>query len=126
MAVNVLIVDDSAIIRKMVKRTLDMTGVELGEVHEATNGKEALEILDGAWIDVVFADIHMPVMTGDEMIERLAEDDVLKTTPVVIISSDRSKALMDKLKALGVKDYLTKPFRPEQLKAVLDDLLGAQ
>jgi len=60
MALNVLIVDDSVVMRTMVLKVLRMSGVPLGEVHQAANGQEGLAALDGNWIDLVLADINMP------------------------------------------------------------------
>lgn len=119
MAYNVLIVDDSVIIRNMVAKTLQMTGVELGQMHYASNGETALQILEDNWIDIVFADINMPVMDGEEMIRRMNDRDILSTVPVVVISTEQSRDKIGKLRELGISDYLTKPFMPEQFKEVV-------
>ena len=125
MAYNVLIVDDSAIVRAVVRKTLSLTGVELGVVLEAGNGQEALERLAKNWIDIVFADINMPVMTGIEMVDQMIARDILKTSPVVIISTERSETRMAELRAKGVSAYLNKPFTPECLRDVITQVLGA-
>ena len=69
MSLNVLVVDDSAVMRAMIIKTLRLSGLPLGEVHEAANGQEGLGTLDEHWIDLVLVDINMPVMNGEEMIE---------------------------------------------------------
>lgn len=124
MSYTVLIADDSAIVRTMVKKALTMAGLELGQVHEAANGKEALAVLGSTWIDVVFADINMPEMTGAELVQRMKADPALAATPVVIVSSEQTQARIDEMKRCGAKAYVKKPFRPEQFRAVVDEILG--
>ena len=64
MSYNVMIVDDSRSMRKVILKTLQLSGFEIGECLEASNGQEALDILDGKWIDLILSDVHMPVMDG--------------------------------------------------------------
>jgi two-component system, chemotaxis family, chemotaxis protein CheY len=125
MSYNVLIVDDSAITRTIVKKSLKMCGLDLGQIHEAANGREALEKLATEWVDVVFADINMPEMNGIELVERMARDNLLVTIPVVIVSTERSETQMDALLKYGVRGYIKKPSRPEDFRSVLDGILGA-
>lgn len=124
MAYNILIVDDSAIVRAVVRKTLGLTGVAIGEIQEASNGQEALDKLEKSWVDIVFADINMPVMTGIELVDRMIERNILKTSPVVIISTERSETRMAELRAKGVSAYLNKPFTPECLRDVITQVLG--
>jgi two-component system chemotaxis response regulator CheY len=124
MAWNVLIVDDSKILRGMVRRILGLTGLDIGEVHEAGGGHEALEVLGKAHIDVVLADINMPGMTGAELVERIRKSPISTRTHVVVISSDRNQATMDTMKKLGIDAYLTKPFRAEALRDVLNGVFA--
>jgi two-component system, chemotaxis family, chemotaxis protein CheY len=124
MALNFLIVDDSKILRGMVRRILGMTGLDIGDVHEAGSGKEALELLAQNHIDVVLADLNMPEMSGTELVERIRKSPTLSRTHVVIISSERAQATVENLKQLGVHAYLTKPFRAEALRDVLSTLPG--
>lgn len=123
MAYNILIVDDSSIVRAVIQRTVRMCGVDIGEIYEAANGKEALTQLQGAWVDIIFADINMPVMNGIELIEELDRQGTLKETPVVVVTTDRSEVRIERLKAHGVREYLNKPFTPEQIRDVLDRCL---
>jgi two-component system chemotaxis response regulator CheY len=74
MAVNILIVDDSGVMRSMIAITIRLSGLALGEIHQAGNGQEGLDVLNQSWIDLVIADINMPVMNGEEMIDRMLED----------------------------------------------------
>jgi len=123
MAYRVLLVDDSATTRDLISRTLEIAGIPVETIHHAANGKEALEVLRGNWVDLVFADINMPVMNGIDMIEQMKDDPVLASVPVVVVSTDGSASRVEQLAAKGIKAYLRKPFTPEQLRAVTDSLL---
>lgn len=124
MAFNFLIVDDSKTIRAVIEKTLRMSGIPLGEVHQAGNGKEALELLEQQWVDLIFADINMPVMNGVEMIERMSENGMMQTIPVVVVSTEGSTTRIEQLKQKGVTAYLRKPFQPEQFSEIINDILG--
>lgn len=124
MSLRVLIVDDSAVIRAVVKKSIAMSGLQVAEVFEAANGLEALRVLEKDWIDIVFADLNMPEMNGQELVEKMAKDNLLVSIPVVIVSSDHSPARIDELKRLGIRAYLRKPFRPESFREVVGDVLG--
>jgi len=124
MAYNILIVDDSETIRAVIAKNLKMTGLPLGEIFMAENGKEALEKMNASWIDIVFADINMPVMTGIEMVDKMAESGQISTTPVVIISTEGSQTRIEELISKGVRAFLRKPITPELFKEVIDKILG--
>ncbi len=125
MGLDMLVVDDSPVTRKMVRRALGLCGVEVGEVYEAADGAEALEKLAQHHVDLVLADINMPVMNGIELVERMSRDPDLCGVPVVIVatpmSQDRVEFVLDK----GARAYLAKPFRPESLRDVVVQILGA-
>lgn len=124
MAYNILIVDDSETVRAVISRTLEMAGVPINKLYEAPNGKEALQVMRDNWIDLVFSDINMPVMTGVEMIEQMQQDDLLESLPVVVVSTEGSKTRIDNLMKKGVRAYIRKPFTPEKVKEIIDELLG--
>ena len=124
MAHNILVVDDSGTVRAVIIKTLQLAEVPLSEVHEAGNGREALDILDDKWVDLVFADINMPVMDGIEMVEKMSEHGLLKTIPVVIVSTDGSATRIEYLRNRGVRAYVRKPFTPEVLREVVNDVMG--
>ena len=123
MAYNVLIVDDSLTARTFIVRTLEISGLPLNQVFQARNGQEALATLQSEWVDMVFADINMPVMNGVELVRNMRALDLLKTIPVVIITTDRSPHRMAELKAAGVQAYLTKPITPEEIKSTVERML---
>lgn len=124
MSHNILIVDDSATTRAMIKRTLGLCGVPTGNLLEAADGQQALDVLDGNPVDLVLADLHMPVMTGVEMTRRMLIDPTLRKIPVVIVSADPNGARIEDLKKQGARGYLAKPFTPEALRDVLSQVLA--
>src|SRR5580692_7672350 len=124
MAFNILIVDDSSTMRGMVKKVLGMTQLPLGEMWEAANGKEGLEKMRGNWVDLVLADLNMPDMTGQEMIDEMKKDSMLAALPVVVVSSEGDKAVLDHLAKKGVKEVVRKPFEASLLKLVIERALG--
>jgi two-component system, chemotaxis family, chemotaxis protein CheY len=124
MAYSILVVDDSKTIRTMVRKTLELSGLALQQVHEAASGAQALAILNEHWVDIVLADIHMPEIDGVELVERMSQSSMLAGIPVVMISSDRELCRIERLKALGIRAFLNKPFRPEALRDVVKDVLG--
>lgn len=124
MSNDILIVDDSSTIRSMVKRTLRMIGLDIGEVFEAVDGIEALARLSEHDFAVILVDINMPRMNGVQLLTRMKENDKLKNIPIVIASTEGSQQRIDQLCELGVAGYLRKPFQPEQLREVLLPLFG--
>lgn len=119
MALNILIVDDSDVIRAMIARTLRLAQVEVGTVREAANGQEALTILDTEWVDLVFADINMPVMNGVEMIERMRDCPETADIPVIVVSSEGATERVEALMHHGVTAWVRKPFTPEEIRDVV-------
>ncbi len=124
MAYTILIVDDSSVIRSIMKKSISMARLPINMIHEASNGLEALNVMKNNWIDIVFTDLNMPVMDGFEFVEKLSAVTSSADTPVVVVSSNRDPKQIEALKARGVNAYLTKPFTPEGLREVVIDLLG--
>lgn len=125
MAYNILIVDDSSIVRAVIIKTLNLAGVAVDGLYQASNGEEALQQMREHWVDLVFSDINMPVMSGVEMFNHMQADENLKNIPVVIVSTEGSKTRIDELTGLGIRAYIRKPFTPEALRDVVDGILGA-
>ncbi len=123
-ALNILIVDDSATMRAMIKRAVTLSGATVGNLREASNGREALTILEGEPIDAVFTDLNMPVMTGTELLREIAARGwrhILR----VIVSTDGSTARREEVRDLDVRMYVDKPFAPEVIRDVLSELGAA-
>ncbi len=126
MSCNVLIVDDSPILRRAIKKVTKLAGVEEDRIHEAGNGKEALEILETVWIDLVLLDLNMPVMDGEEFVKQLRTRPDLSSVAVVIVSTEANKERLERLRVLGVVDSLRKPFEPEDLCRLISKVLGVR
>lgn len=125
MSLNVLIVDDSATVRAVIAKTLDLAGVPVARLYEAPNGKEALEILADHHVDLLFSDINMPVMSGVEMVDRMAALGLLGRIRVVVVSTEGSATRIEQLKSKGVSAYLRKPVAPEAIRKVVDNIVEA-
>jgi two-component system chemotaxis response regulator CheY len=119
---NILIVDDSAMMRMMIKRVTGLCGVPIGEIFEAGNGREAIAVLESQQVDALFTDINMPVMTGTELLRAIEQDGRWPTLLRVIISTDGSAARRAEADELHVRLYVEKPFRPEVMRDVLSEL----
>jgi len=112
--IRTLIVDDSAIMRKLLRKALAGAGVDDGLILEAGNGAEALEVLKTKDVDLLFTDINMPVMNGIALLAELATFERWQNLTRVIISTDGSACRDSKVDA-----YLEKPFSPDAITAVL-------
>ena len=123
MAYNILIIDDSTTARAVISKTLEMSGVPVGKVYFAENGIKALEILKREWVDLAFTDINMPEMSGMELVQTMSEDEELREIPIVVVSTEGSQTRIDELRSHGIRAYIRKPFTPEELKQVVDDLM---
>ncbi|HTP45228.1 MAG TPA: response regulator [Candidatus Acidoferrales bacterium] len=122
---KVLIVDDSAVMRKIVERALRQAGLEINEVLEASNGAEALVEVQKGSLDIILSDINMPVMDGLEFLRNLAKLDAGKGVPVVMITTEGSEARVVEALSVGAKGYIRKPFTPEQVKERVTPLIGS-
>ncbi len=126
MAYNILIVDDSKTIRSILVKTLRLTGLPIDQIYEAGDGREALEQLQANWVDLVLTDLNMPVMTGTELLDAMVADDLLRTIPVIVVSTDGSSTRIEQLKSKGIREYIQKPFTPETVGAIIDAILGVK
>jgi len=123
MGLNILVVDDSGVMRAMIIKTLKMCGVPVGEIHQAANGEEGLKQLENHWVDLVLVDINMPVMGGEEMIDRMRQNPVTKDIPVVVVSTESSQSRIEMLEKKS-SGFVHKPFNPEIIKGVIDGIVG--
>ena len=124
MAFNVLIVDDSASMRAIIKRTIKLSGFDVGKYFEAEDGKQALKVLEKEWIDLVMADINMPNMNGIELIIEMKTDELLRSIPVVMVTTEGSEERVKETMAIGAGGYIKKPFQPEEVRRSLSNIMG--
>ncbi len=116
---DILIVDDSAGIRKILQRVIRQAEVPLGVVHEAGDGCEALEVLKTHTVGLILSDINMPNMNGLELLSRIKADAAFKNVPVVMVSTEGNQATVLEAVQLGAAGYVRKPFNAEQIKEKL-------
>ncbi len=112
MAYKILTVDDSKTIRMIVKKAFKPYNCEL---YEGENGVEGLAIAAKEMPDLIILDITMPVMTGIEMLGKLKAENDLKGIPVIMLTAESGKENVMQIVKMGVKDYIVKPFKGEQL-----------
>lgn len=124
MPFNILIVDDSYPMRAVIKKMIKASGFDVGEFYEAATGREALDILDQQWLDLVLSDYNMPDMNGLEMLKAMKENDMLKDIPVIMITTEGSSQRIEEFIKTGVNAYIKKPFTPEQIRSHLNQLIG--
>ncbi len=123
MALNLLVVDDSATMRRMIIRTLRVAGLPLREVHEAGDGSEALEKLAGRSVDIALLDLNMPGMNGMTALERIRENPETRDLAVVVVSTEGSETRIQSVREKRAR-FLRKPFAPEALVAAVADAIG--
>ncbi len=124
MSYSILIVDDSLPMRAVIKRTFKSAGYASSEYHDAANGKEALKVMENGWIDIVITDYNMPVMNGLELIRSIKNQDLFKDIPVVVVSTEGNEAKIKEFMDSGAAGYITKPFTPESIRDLINNILG--
>ena len=120
---DVLIVDDSAAIRKILQRVLRQTDLPLGEIQEAGDGTEAVNILRTRSFGLILSDINMPQMDGLQLLARVKEMDHLRNVPVIMITTEGGQGKVMEAVQLGATGYVRKPFTAEQIKEKLAGVL---
>ena len=123
MALDVLIVDDSAAIRKILHRVLLQTDLMLGKVHEANDGEEALDRMRTESVGLVLSDINMPNMDGLEFLKAVKANPAWRNIPVMMVTSEGSQDKVMQALKLGAAGYVRKPFTPDQIKDKLTGLV---
>jgi|SRR3989339_733315 len=117
---SLMIVDDSATMRKIISRVVEMSGLVFGRMEEASSGTEALEKLQAAPVDVVLCDINMPEMSGSELVRRVREElPKCNGTKIIMVSAESCQDRIENLMAAGADGYITKPFTPEKFQQEL-------
>jgi len=118
MALNIMIVDDSPVMRVFLRKVVQLAGLPVGEYCEA-----ALKTLREHWVDLVLTDINMPRMNGEEFVRQLESDELLRDIPVIVVSTDSSHGRKEHLLKLGARGYISKLFLPETLRDEVEKVL---
>lgn len=120
MAKSLMIVDDSATMRKIIMRTVRMSGLEFERTEEAGNGVEAIDKLKASPVDIVLCDVNMPEMDGIEMVKKVRADlPECADTKIIMVTTESSQELIDSVIADGADGFITKPFTPEKFQEKL-------
>jgi two-component system chemotaxis response regulator CheY len=122
---EILVVDDSAAIRKILQRVLRQTGMSIGAIYEAGDGQEALETLKKRKIDLVLSDINMPKMDGLQLLASVRASPEWRNIPVVMITTEGGETRVAEAVKLGASGYVRKPFTADQIKEKLTGFLEA-
>ena len=123
MALDVLIVDDSAAIRKILHRVLVQAEVPLGKVHEASDGNEALEKLKVEKVGLILSDINMPNMDGIQMIAAVRKLPANAFIPILMLTTESQAEKKDAGRKAGATGWIVKPFNTEQLLSTIQKLV---
>jgi len=117
----ILTADDSSSVRQMVAFTLKGAGYA---VVEATDGKEALSKAKTSAVNMVVTDLNMPNMNGIELIKALRAEAKYKFIPIIMLTTESQDTRKQEGKSAGATGWIVKPFKPEQLLAVVKKVLG--
>jgi two-component system chemotaxis response regulator CheY len=120
---DVLVVDDSAAIRKILQRVLRQTGMAIRTIYEAGDGQEALSLLAGHSVELILTDINMPKMDGLQLLAALKASPDWREIPVVMITTEGGETKGGEAVKLGAAGYVRKPFTADQIKEKLAGIL---
>ena len=123
---TILVVDDSAMMRKVVLRTLKMAGVEFETVLEAGDGSEALNLLRENMVELIMCDINMPIMSGLELLQQIKEQKLALGVPIVMVTTEGSEQQVRQAILVGARGYIRKPFTVEHIENNVKPLLAAK
>ncbi len=118
---NILIVDDSSTMRKIISRSLRQAGLSVDEIFEAGDGVEGLNVLGSKNVDLILSDINMPNMDGLEFIKQVRANG--KSVPIVMITTEGGEDIIKEAISSGASDSIKKPFTPDQLGEKLGGFL---
>lgn len=121
---QILIVDDSSVMRKIVERSLRQAGLEPLVVVEAGSGIEGLEVLKTRSVQLILSDINMPSMDGLEFLRQIRAQNLAPGVPVVMITTESSEEHVKQAILSGAQGYIRKPFTAEQVKERVLPLLA--
>ncbi|MDX9962607.1 response regulator [Desulfobacter postgatei] len=124
MSYSILIVDDSMPMRTVLKRSLAASGYGGSRILEASNGKEALTVLKGEWVDLIMTDYNMPEMNGLSFLKTVKTEALFKEIPVIVISTEGNDSKIKEFMDTGAAGYITKPFTPEALRDLIVSIIG--
>lgn len=124
MKINVLIVEDDATMRVVLKNTvLSVEDIEIVEIYEAENGKEGIQVLENNEVDLMLVDIYMPVMDGLDMLDRVYDHPDFEDIPAIVVSTENDEERIDAILRKGL-GFVPKPLTHVLLKDQIMKMLG--
>ncbi len=121
MSKNILIVDDSKPTRLSISIPLKQRGYSCSE---ASNPRQAMDLIkNNKKFDLIITDLHMPEISGIELIQEIRKNPEYKSSPVIIMSVESLEEIKKEAKKVGVKAWMTKPVKPDQVPAVVEKVL---
>ena len=120
MAKTIMVVDDSASLRQVVSIALKGAGYD---IIEASDGKDGLSKLTGQKVHLIVSDVNMPNMDGITMVKEIKQNPAYKFTPVIMLTTESQESKKMEGKAAGVKAWMVKPFKPDQMLAAVSKLV---
>ncbi|MCC5926872.1 MAG: response regulator [Bacteroidetes bacterium] len=123
MALNVLVVDDSALMRNIIIKVLNLSDIDIAEIFQAAHGQDALEVLNNNWVDLMLLDINMPVMSGLELLDIVRANPETKDLPIIMVSSESQEKRISAIEQKGA-GFVHKPFTPELLRDEIQKATG--
>lgn len=122
---TVLLVDDSAMMRKVISRILKMADMEFQMTLEAGDGMQALALLRENKVDLIMCDINMPIMSGLQLLHQIKEEQLASGVPIVMVTTESSEPQVRQAILAGARGYIKKPFTVEHIKSNVKPLLVA-
>ena len=136
MPINILVVDDALTMRKVIVKTIKISGDYAAKIFEAGNGIEALKVLNNNWVDLIITGLNMPEMDGMELIKNIKNNPDYSKLPIIVVTSRSRKDIKDderwfepeahQPQAELKTKYLKKPFHPEQLRDIIFSVIGEE
>jgi two-component system chemotaxis response regulator CheY len=121
MAKRIMIVDDSATVRHVLRSTLDNAGFD---VIETVSGQDALDKLEGEKLDMMITDLNMPAPNGIELIKIVRKNQEYRFIPIIMLTTESAEEKRQEGKTAGASSWIVKPFKPEQLLKMVEVVLG--
>ncbi len=122
MVSTVILADDSATARMVIRRCFEIAGLHEATFLEGVNGREALELARENEVDLIISDLNMPEMDGSELLDSIKSDADLESIPVVMITSSKNEAMEAELLEKGALKVLSKPVSPAVIAGVLQQV----
>lgn len=120
---KVIVVDDSSVMRQIIKNNLKQLGFEQSNLVDAEDGEQALRKINEDEVDLVIADWNMPKMTGIDLLKAIRSDGALKELPFMMVTSEADKEKIMEAVQSGVNQYIVKPFNATQLEEKIKEIL---